>query len=90
MQGVVLKNIQYYKLQIPHNSIVFCDPPYEGTSKYKVGKFDHNLFWNWVRIISKDNHQSFLILIIGIFHFMCNFSIFKININSQYTICLIS
>lgn len=36
-----------------------CDPPYEGTTKY-ANDFDHNLFWNWVRNISKQGHTVFV------------------------------
>ena len=36
----------YYDLEIPNNSIIYCDPPYEGTTKYN-SKFSHILFWKW-------------------------------------------
>lgn len=55
MKGVVFQNKPYYELELPPNSIVYCDPPYEGTTKY-ANDFDHNLFWNWVRDISKQGH----------------------------------
>ena len=45
--------------ELPPNSIVYCDPPYEGTTKY-ANDFDHNLFWNWVRNISKQGHTVFV------------------------------
>lgn len=35
-------------------TLIYCDPPYEGTTKYK-DNFDHNKYWNWVRKMSKDN-----------------------------------
>lgn len=35
---------------IPENSLVYCDPPYQGTTSYNgVGKFDHDEFWDWCR-----------------------------------------
>ena len=60
MQGVIFQNKPYYELELPPNSLIYCDPPYEGTSKYKVDDFDHNLFWNWVRNISKQGHTVYV------------------------------
>ena len=60
MKGVIFQNKPYYELELPPKSIVYCDPPYEGTSKYKVDEFDHNLFWNWVRNISRQGHTVFV------------------------------
>ena len=59
LKGVVFQNKPYYELELPPNSIVYCDPPYEGTTKY-ANDFDHNLFWNWVRNISKQGHTVFV------------------------------
>ena len=59
LKGVIIQNKTYYELELPPNSIVYCDPPYEGTTKY-ANDFDHNLFWNWVRNISKQGHTVFV------------------------------
>lgn len=59
MKGVIFQNKPYYELELPPKSIVYCDPPYEGTTKY-ANEFDHNLFWNWVRNISKQGHTVFV------------------------------
>ena len=32
--------------------IVYCDPPYASTKKYK-DDFDNNKFWEWARKVSK-------------------------------------
>ena len=61
MKDVIFQSKPYYELELPPKSIVYCDPPYEGTSKYKVDEFDHNLFWNWVRNINKQGHTLFTI-----------------------------
>jgi len=29
--------------------LVYCDPPYHGTTGYTVGAFDSNEFWRWAR-----------------------------------------
>lgn len=57
--GVCFKNVSYTDLYIPDNSIVYCDPPYFGTTGY--GKdFDHNEFWEWVRQLNKIGHSVFV------------------------------
>ena len=52
LEGVILEAKHYLDLSIPSNSIIYCDPPYANTTKYK-GSFDHAIFWNWVREKSK-------------------------------------
>ena len=59
MKGVVFKNESYYDLELPPNSIVYCDPPYEGTTGYGF-PFDHIAFWDYVRKISKQGHTVFV------------------------------
>lgn len=44
---------QYSNLK---NAVIYCDPPYQGTTKYATDSFDYEVFWNWVREISKDNY----------------------------------
>jgi len=58
LQGVHIQNLNYWELDIPENSIVYCDPPYAGTTKYK-DKLDYPRFWAWVRELSKE-HQVFV------------------------------
>lgn len=36
------------------NAVIYCDPPYNDTTKYK-DDFDHNMYWDWVRKMSEDN-----------------------------------
>ena len=44
-----------YKSLHPNHAVVYCDPPYEGTTKYATGAFNYDEFWDWCREISKDN-----------------------------------
>lgn len=37
------------------NSLIYCDPPYQGTTSYKTGNFDHEKFWQWCREMSVEN-----------------------------------
>ena len=60
LENVVFENRQYWSMVIPTSSIIYCDPPYEGTSKYKTGEFDHSLFWDWVRNKSNDGNTVFI------------------------------
>lgn len=40
----------------PEGMLVYCDPPYQGTTQYGAFKsFDHALFWNTMREWSKNN-----------------------------------
>jgi DNA adenine methylase len=59
LQGVVLVNESYLKLQIPVNSLIYCDPPYDGTTKYK-DNFNHAEFWQWCRDKAKEGHTVFI------------------------------
>lgn len=59
LKGVTFTNNNYYDIPITEKSIIYCDPPYQGTTEYK-NKFDHNQFWDWVRLMSKDGHQVFV------------------------------
>lgn len=37
------------------NCVIYCDPPYQDTTKYKNNDFDYDEFWDWVRELSKNN-----------------------------------
>ena len=50
LEGVIFTCYPYYELPIPQNSIVYCDPPYAGTTNYKAAKgVDHEAFFEWCR-----------------------------------------
>jgi len=52
LKGITFNFRDYTTLSIPGGSIVYCDPPYQNTSKYKKD-IDHTHFWNWCRKISE-------------------------------------
>jgi DNA adenine methylase len=60
LQGLRFENKHYYDLVIPNESIILCDPPYEGTTSYSVEAFDHNRFWEWCRNMSKAGHFVYI------------------------------
>lgn len=40
----------------PNSVLIYFDPPYKGTKKYQINRgFNHDLFWDKVRELSKDN-----------------------------------
>jgi DNA adenine methylase len=49
IQAVEFRCCSYEQLDIPENSVVYCDIPYKGTKKYKTEQFDHDRFWRWCR-----------------------------------------
>lgn len=54
LEGVVFTNKNYIDLVIPENSVVYCDPPYFGTTKY-FEDFNHNVFWEWARRVARNS-----------------------------------
>lgn len=59
IQGIEIYNTDYTKIPIPENSIIYCDPPYEGTTKYK-DEFDHKRFWKWCEQKTLEGHKVFV------------------------------
>lgn len=43
----------YREVEIPDNSVVYCDPPYVGTTEYTTGEFNHEEFWEYMRELSQ-------------------------------------
>lgn len=37
------------------DSLIYCDPPYQGTTGYKTGSFDHDKFFDWCKEQAKNN-----------------------------------
>jgi len=57
--GIDLRSSCYLDLNIPPQSIIYCDPPYAGTTKYK-DDFNHAEFWQWCRVKVKEGHTVFV------------------------------
>lgn len=45
--------------KIKEKSTIYCDPPYEGTTKYR-DEFDHKRFWGWCRDKVQEGHNVFI------------------------------
>ena len=52
LAGVDFRCQDYETLDVPEGSVVYCDPPYKGTTKYQTSRFDHERFYGWCRRIS--------------------------------------
>jgi DNA adenine methylase len=59
LKDVEFMNYNYINLPIENNSIIYCDPPYKGTTKYS-NNFNHEEFWEWCRNISKKNNKIYI------------------------------
>lgn len=59
LDGIKLVCSSYDALDIPANSIIYCDPPYNGTTKYK-DSFDSDAFWQWCRDKAKEGHSVYV------------------------------
>ena len=59
IQDVKFIHSCYQDLEIPRGSVIYCDPPYEGTTKYKVD-FNHSDFWDWCREQVKEGNYIYI------------------------------
>lgn len=59
LRDVEFRCSDYKKLEIPNNSIIYCDPPYQGVKRYSY-TIDHDIFWQWCRVMSRKGHRVFI------------------------------
>lgn len=59
IKDVIFQCKSYLDINFKQNCIIYCDPPYEGTTKYK-DDFNHEIFWNKVREWVKEGHKVFI------------------------------
>lgn len=52
-------NCSYDQYPYSPNTIIYCDPPYESTIGYE-SSFDHAIFWDWARRMSKNGHHVYV------------------------------
>ena len=50
-------NIDFLKIPKDklYDYVIYCDPPYKDTTKYKTNEFPYELFWDWCRELSDKN-----------------------------------
>ena len=59
LQGVEFRSGDYKNLQIPDESIIYCDPPYMNTKCYMKG-VNYEEFWQWCRERVYDGHKVYI------------------------------
>lgn len=59
LKGIVFQHVDYKALDIPKNSLIYCDPPYQNTTEYK-DRFNHYEFWQWCRDKHSEGHTVFV------------------------------
>lgn len=59
LQGVELITTSYLDLDIPRDSLIYCDPPYADTTKYE-DEIDYTVFWDWCREKTRQGHTVFV------------------------------
>lgn len=59
LMGIRFVCASYDRLDIPARSIIYCDPPYAGTTKYRTD-FDHAAFWVWCDRKVDEGHTVFV------------------------------
>ena len=60
LQDAIFICKDYRDIVIPDNAVVYCDPPYAGTTGYSTSDFDHSAFWNYMRQLAKQGHKVFI------------------------------
>ena len=60
LNGVQFIHANYTDIILPDRSIVYCDPPYKGTTKYATDTFDYDKFYQWCRKVKNDGHTVFV------------------------------
>jgi DNA adenine methylase len=63
IKGVEFLCANYKDLNHPSNSIIYCDPPYNGTKEYKSAiesGFNSGEFWEWCRNQTNLGHTVFI------------------------------
>ena len=55
--GISIQNNSYENVEIPENSVIYCDIPYRNTNKYK-NEFDYDKFYNWCRSLKQTVYIS--------------------------------
>lgn len=60
IQGVEFICCSYEDLYDVTSSLIYCDPPYQGTTGYKTGAFDHEKLFEWCREMKAKGNSVFV------------------------------
>ncbi len=50
----------YANVEIPKNSVIYCDPPYKGTKGYMDADFNNEKFWEWCLKMKEEGCHVFI------------------------------
>lgn len=59
IKDIIFSNTTYNLLVLPDNCIIYCDPPYKNTTKYKQS-LDYDHFYAWCRYVKAEGHTIFI------------------------------
>lgn len=60
IQNVDFRVSDYQQITLTKPSIIYCDPPYENTTKYSKKIKNYDVFWDWCRDKSREGHKVFI------------------------------
>ena len=49
LENLKVSSLDYRKIDILPDSVIYCDIPYQGTSQYTCGAFDYQSFFDWCK-----------------------------------------
>lgn len=55
LKGVQFKCTSFLDYSDLHRYVIYCDPPYKDTTKYKTQEFPYEQFYDWCRKMAQDN-----------------------------------
>lgn len=55
LQNIEFNCSNFEDIIVPKGSVIYCDPPYKGTTKYKTEQFPYERFYSWCKEQAKDN-----------------------------------
>lgn len=59
LKGIIFTNLDYRKIEIPNNSIIYCDPPYSDSVGYGTN-LHYGEYYQWCRKQKELGHQIFI------------------------------
>lgn len=60
LSDVVFTSGSFTEMQIPEESIIYCDIPYRETTSYKAGGLDYDAFYTWAVDMANKGHKVYV------------------------------
>ena len=55
LKNITFKHCSFQDVNNIKGFVIYCDPPYRGTTKYKTDEFPYDEYYDWCRKMSKNN-----------------------------------